>query len=308
LLLLNVVFIIWFERKTLADIYGGIGPKHHGPFGLFQLAFDGMKLIAKEDVIPAKADKMLFIIAPFLVFVPAFMTFAAIPVYNNIYARNFDIGIFYIFGATTLIPVGIILAGWASFNKYSLLGGLRSAAQQISYEVPLLMATLGAVMLSGSLSLVEIVKAQSKVWFIVLQPFAFIFFFIVMLAELNRAPFDMPQAESELVAGYNVEYTGMRFAFFMFGEYAMLLVMSALVTILFLGGWNSPIPALNGLVPGITWFVLKTYLIVFIIIWIRGTFPRLRVDQLMHFSWKVLLPLNLANLLITSAILTVVYL
>lgn len=306
-LLLTVIFLIWWERKLLADIQQRIGPKHHGPFGLFQLAFDGMKLVAKEDIIPGHADKLLFIVAPFIVFVPALMTYIAIPIYKNLIVRDFDIGIFYIFAAATLIPVGMILAGWSSYNKYSMLGALRAAAQQISYEVPLMLATLGAIICAGSLSLVKIVEAQTNVWFIVLQPFGFIFFFIIMLAELNRAPFDMPEAESELVAGYYTEYTGMRFAFMLFGEYAMIFTMSAVVTLLFLGGWNSPvaflqISILEGVYPGIAWFFAKTYLIIFILIWIRGTLPRVRVDQLMSFSWKILLPLNLVNLLVTAGI------
>lgn len=304
--LLTVIFLIWWERKLLADIQQRLGPMHHGPHGLFQLAFDGLKLVSKEDIIPANADKALFIIAPFLVFVPALITFVAIPIYKNLVVRNLDIGVFYIFAAATLIPVGMIVAGWASYNKYSLLGGLRAAAQQITYEVPLMLAILGVVVYAGSLNVIDIVEAQSKIWFILIQPFGFIFFFITIIAELNRAPFDMPEAESELVAGYYTEYTGMRFAFFLFGEYVMLFAMSSMVTLLFLGGWNSPIPGLNGAILGVIWFLIKTYLIIFAIIWIRGTLPRVRVDQLMHFSWKVLIPLNLANVMVTASIMALI--
>lgn len=310
LIMLTLVFLVWLERKLLADIQMRMGPIAHGPFGLFQVAWDGLKLVSKEDIIPENADKLLFVIAPYLVFVPALITYVTIPVYNNIFVRDLDIGVLYVFTAATLLPVGMILAGWSSYNKFSMIGALRSAAQQITYEVPLLLATMGSVMAAGSLSLVKIVEAQKSIWFIVLQPFAFVFFFIIMLAELNRSPFDMPEAESEIIAGYFTEYTGMRFAFFLFGEYAMLFTMCAMVTILFLGGWNSPlaflnIPALNGAVAGVTWFLIKTYIIIFLTIWVRGTLPRVRIDQLMDFSWKVLLPLNLLNLMATA---TVIYL
>jgi NADH-quinone oxidoreductase subunit H len=314
----TAAILIWLERKILADIQMRLGPTAHGPYGLMQLVFDGIKLIGKEDIIPANADKLLFIIAPFIVFVPALATFTVIPLYKTIIVRDLDIGIFYVFAAATLMPVGIIVAGWASYNKYSMIGGIRAAAQQISYEVPLLLSTMGVIMCAGSLSTVKIVEAQSSVWFIVLQPFGFIFFFIIMLAELNRSPFDMPEAESEIIAGYFTEYSGFRFAFFLFAEYMMLFAMSAMVTVLFLGGWYSPLMGLAGYIPhnllflvngpisGIFWFMAKTYFIIFLTMWIRGTVPRVRIDQLMDLSWKVLLPLNLANIMATAVVITIV--
>lgn len=297
LALLNVMVIIYMERKVLADIQVRLGPMRVGWHGILQLIADFIKLVTKEDIIPTKADKLLFIMAPIIVFVPSFLLYLTIPLTEKLVVRDLDIGIFYVFAVAGIFPVGLIIAGWSSFNKYSLLGGLRAAAQQISYEVPLLLSVLGAVMLSGSLSLVSIVNAQKSLWYIFLQPFGFLFYLTVAIAELNRTPFDIPEAESELVAGYMTEYSGMRFAFFFLVEYSNLFILSAVATLVFLGGWLGPI------LPPLVWFLLKTYLVVFLIIWLRGTLPRIRVDQLMDLAWKILLPLALANIMLTGLLI-----
>lgn len=297
LALLNVMVIIYMERKVLADIQVRLGPMRVGWHGILQLIADFIKLVTKEDIIPTKADKLLFIMAPIMVFVPSFLLYLTIPLTEKLVVRDLDIGIFYVFAVAGIFPVGLIIAGWSSFNKYSLLGGLRAAAQQISYEVPLLLSLIGAVMLSGSLSLVSIVNAQKSLWYIFLQPFGFLFYLTVAIAELNRTPFDIPEAESELVAGYMTEYSGMRFAFFFLVEYSNLFIVSAVATLVFLGGWLGPI------LPPLVWFLLKTYLVVFLIIWLRGTLPRIRVDQLMDLAWKILLPLTLANIMLTGLLI-----
>ncbi len=302
-MLLNVLFLTWLERKILGHIQIRMGPMRTGWHGLAQPVVDALKLLTKEDIQAAKVDKWLFRLAPVVVFVPAYLIYLAVPVTDTLVARDFDLSLFYVFAVAALFPIGILMAGWSSNNKYSLLGGLRAAAQQISYEVPMLLSVLGVVMLAGSLSIVEIVKAQTNGplfvggWYIFRQPIGFLLFLVTLSAELNRTPFDMPEAESELVAGYQTEYAGMKFALFMLAEYSNLFILSALGVALFFGGWSGP------LLPPIAWFFIKTYLFVIGMLWIRGSLPRVRVDQLMDLGWKVLLPIGLINILLTGVVI-----
>jgi NADH-quinone oxidoreductase subunit H len=282
------------------------GPLYVGWHGLLQPIADGIKLLFKEDLVVASAHKFLYILAPFIVTVCAFVSFAVVPFGDSIQilGRRVDlviadvnIGILYIFAISSLSVFGIVLAGWSSNNKYSLLGGLRSSGQMISYELPIGMSIIGVLMLSGTLSMVGIVKAQAGMWNVILQPLGFIIFMICGIAECNRTPFDLPEAESELVAGFHVEYSSMKFALFFIAEYAHMLVMSGMAVTLFLGGWQGPI------LPGPLWFMIKVFAILFFFIWLRATFPRFRYDQLMKFGWKVLFPLSILNILITPFIM-----
>lgn len=268
--------------------------------GLLQTVADVLKLLLKEDTIPKAADRPLFILAPIIAFAPAFMVLAVLPFSESLKFSDIGIGLLYYIAISGISTVGILMGGWASNNKYALLGGMRSAAQMISYEVPLVMSVIGIILLTGSLNLVEIVEAQKNLAYLFVQPLAFFIFIIASVAELNRTPFDLPEAESELVAGYHVEYSGFRWAFFMLTEYVYLFAMASITTILFLGGWN-PIPFLE-FIPGVIWFAIKFSFIVFVMIWIRATLPRLRADQLMSFGWKVLLPLALLNIFISAVI------
>lgn len=298
--LLFVVYAIFFERKVIGWAQNRIGPNRVGYWGLLQTVADVLKLLFKEDVIPNKSDELLFRIAPIIAFVPSFGVLAVIPFTESIGFSDFAIGLLYYMALSSITIIGILIGGWSSNNKYSLMGGMRSAAQMISYEIPLVMSVVGIVLTVGSLNLTEIVEAQKDVWFIVPQFVGFIVFLISAIAELNRCPFDLPEAESELVAGYHVEYTGFRFAFFMLTEYVYMFAMASLTTVLYLGGWN----ALFGLtfIPPIIWFVIKFSLVVFFLFWLRATMPRLRADQLMQFSWKVLLPIALLNILLTCVL------
>ncbi|HEY5540337.1 MAG TPA: NADH-quinone oxidoreductase subunit NuoH [Coriobacteriia bacterium] len=294
IVLVNTVVVMYCERKWLGHMQSRLGPMRTGYHGLLQPIADAIKLLGKEDLMPASADRILFLIAPILAFVPAILVYAAMPWVDRFAGASFDVGIFFVFAIAALSPVGVLLAGWASANKYSVIGGFRAAAQQISYEVPMILSTVGVVMLAGSMRLSTIVSAQSHVWNIVTQPLAFILFFIGILAEVNRTPFDIPEAESELVAGFNVEYSSMRFALFFVAEYMNVFTVSLLATLLFLGGWGGPV------LPDIVWLLIKTYAMVFTIIWVRATFPRFRTDQLMVFSWKVLIPAALVNLMLAA--------
>ncbi|CAH0345089.1 NADH-quinone oxidoreductase subunit NuoH [Bacillus sp. CECT 9360] len=294
-----VTFGILSERKVMGFMQMRIGPNQvGGRWGLLQTVADVLKLLIKEDTIPKAADKPLYIIAPIIAFAPAFMVLATLPFTDRLQFADLGVGLLYYIAVSGLTTVGMVTAGWASNNKYSLIGGMRAAAQMISYEIPLVMSVIGIILLTGSLNLNEIVAAQENIWYIVLQPVAFIVFLIASVAELNRVPFDLPEAESELVAGYHVEYSGFRWAMFMLSEYVYMFAMAALTTILFLGGWN-PLPFL-GFIPGAVWFALKFSLVIYLLIWIRVTFPRLRADQLMEFGWKLLLPVALANIFITA--------
>jgi NADH-quinone oxidoreductase subunit H len=301
----------WVERRVAGRIQSRIGPNRVGPQGFFQWLADGLKVFLKEDFIPAAADRKLFIMAPYLVFGGFFAIFVTIPFGDRLIISDFNIGIFYFLAISSLVVVGILMSGWASNNKWSLLGGMRSAAQVISYEIPISLALMPVVLLTGSLSMQSIISAQGVwpwQWYVCHNPFTFIacfIFFISSLAEGNRAPFDMPEAESELVAGYNTEYSGMRFVFFFFAEWANLYVMAALTVTLFLGGWNSPF-AINTTLFGLLTepinlagplvFILKSFFLVFVIIWIRWTLPRLRVDHLMNMCWKYLVPLSFGGI------------
>ena len=298
-----VTYAIYFERKVIGWMQFRKGPNRVGPFGLLQTVADVAKLLLKEDTIPAKADRVLFIMAPALAFIPSFAALAIIPYGMNLQFADVNVGFLYYVALSGVTTIAIVTAGWASNNKYALLGGMRSAAQMISYEVPLVISVVGVAMMTGSLNLREIVLAQEGYfwnWNFLPQIIGFGVFLVSALAELNRTPFDLPEAESELVAGYHTEYSGFRFAFFMLAEYVYLYAIACLTTILFLGGWHPPLPQLD-FIPGIVWFILKFLLVVFFVFWVRATFPRLRVDQLMGLAWKVLLPLAMLNIFITAA-------
>lgn len=300
--ILFVTYAIYFERKFIGWMQFRKGPNRVGPLGLLQTVADVTKLLIKEDTIPSKADRGLFILAPALAFIPSFAVLAFIPYTLNLQFADLNVGFLYYIALSGITTIAIVVGGWASNNKYALLGGMRSAAQMISYEVPLVMSVVGIVMMTGSLNLRDIVVAQGGYfweWNFVPQILGFGIFLISAISELNRTPFDLPEAESELVAGYHVEYSGFRFAFFMLTEYIYVYAIACLTTILFLGGWNPPFPALD-FIPGLIWFFLKFAFIVFALFWIRATFPRLRVDQLMSLAWKVLLPLAILNIFLTA--------
>jgi NADH-quinone oxidoreductase subunit H len=285
-----------------------IGPNRVGPLGLLQSVADVTKLLIKEDTIPRKAERNLFILAPIITFVPSFVVVATIPFTDRLYNADLNVGLLYYVALSGISTIGIVLGGWASNNKYALLGGMRSAAQMISYEIPLVISVVGAVMMSGSLNLRTIVSHQLGGfwhWNFLPSIVGFVVFIIAAVSELNRTPFDLPEAESELVAGYHVEYSGFRFAFFMLAEYVYVFALSALATVVFLGGWDAPLPFLD-FIPGIIWFLLKFSFIVFFLFWIRATLPRVRIDQLMGLGWKVLLPLALANIFITAIFMGIV--
>ena len=289
-----VLFLTYAERKFLGRIQRRLGPMRTGPFGLLQPVADAIKLLSKEDLVPGRADKFLFWIAPLIVFVPAIVIWVSIPFTRNIVIENLELGIFFVLAVMGLSIAGILMAGWSSFNKYAMLGAVRAAAQLISYELPLLVAVLGVVMIAGSLDLQVIVAEQNTGWFIVLQPVAFLLFFTAGLAEVGRTPFDIPMAESEVIGGPFVEYSGMHWSMFFLAEYANTFAIGALTTVLFLGGWSGP------LLPGLLWFSIKTLSVIFFIFWLRATLPRFRIDQLMTFCWKFLIPISFLNILVTG--------
>lgn len=292
-------FLIWLERRLLALWQDRYGPNRAGPFGLLQVLADMIKIFTKEDWIPPFADRAVFVIAPAIIMVTVLMSFAVVPFAPGIYVTNFNIAILFFLGMSSLGVYSIVLAGWASNNKYSLLGGLRAAAQMMSYEVFMGLSLMGVVLLAGSFNLTTIVEAQKNLWFIVPQFLGFVLFLIAGVAEARRLPFDLPEAEAELIAGFHSEYSGMKFGMFFVGEYLGVLLISSMITVLFLGGWRGP------WLPGIVWFFIKMFAFVCFFILLRATLPRLRFDQLMSLGWKVMLPLALANLLVTGAIVTV---
>jgi NADH-quinone oxidoreductase subunit H len=319
ILLTTVAYTVLMERKVLGFIQLRYGPNRVGPWGLLQPLADLLKLLFKEEFTPPGANKILFILAPVITAGAAFLPFAVIPFANtilppeiSIYGFKLDltvanlnqgviadtnIGLLYIFAVGSLGVYGAVLGGWASNNKYSLLGGLRLGAQMVSYELALGLSVIGVLMLAGTLSTVQIVDAQKYIPFVVYQPLGFLIFMIAAMAECARTPFDLIECENELVAGYQTEYSSMKWALFMMGEYTHIIVASALAVTLFLGGWHGPV------LPPIAWFVIKTFALVFFFIWVRGTYPRFRFDQLMQLGWKVLLPLSLVNILVTGAVI-----
>ena len=292
--LITAIIFIWLERRGLGRLQIRLGPNRAGPFGLLQPLADVLKLLIKEDTVPAKADKLVFWLAPIVALAPVLMLFAVIPFQSGALLADLNIGILYVIAISSLASVGVFMAGWASNNKYSLIGAMRDVAMLISYEIPIVISIVGVILITGSLSLTEIVGAQESIPFILLQPLGFLIFFLGSLAESNRTPFDLVEADSEIVAGYHIEYSGMKYGTLMLTEYAEIIAISALVTTLFLGGWQGP------LLPPILWFFIKVSAVFLLSVWIRGTIPRLRIDQVMAFAWKFLLPLALINLLVTS--------
>jgi NADH-quinone oxidoreductase subunit H len=316
-LMLSVAYMTWLERKVLGHIQVRFGPNRCGPFGLLQPFSDGIKAFFKEDLVPARSDKVIFVMGPMISIISAISLFAVVPFGNQfalpftdwvvkLHVADIDIGLLYIFAIASIGEFGIVLGGWASGNKYGLTGSLRAAAQMISYEVALGISIVGVIILSQSLRLTEIISLQAggfwnwNIWY---QPVAFVLFIICGLAEINRTPFDMPEAEAELACGFNIEYSSMKFALYFMAEYAHMITMGAVAVTLFLGGWQPPIPAL-GFIPGVIWFCIKLFAFQFFFIWERGTMPRLRYDHIMKFGWKVLLPLALINLIVTGFIVS----
>ena len=308
--MLHVAYATYFERKVIGHMQVRLGPMRVGPHGLLQPFADGLKLFFKEDVIPANSDKPVFYLAPVIFLVAALTSLAVIPYYQGFVIADINIGLLFIFAMSSLGAYGIIISGWASNSKYAFLGGLRSAAQVISYEISMGLSLVGVMIMAGSLNLTEIVNAQYESpygIFAIPQIIGFIVFVIAAVAETNRTPFDLPEAESELVAGYFVEYSGFRFALFFLGEYIGMFIMSSIGAICFLGGWTIPkyitdvLPFLS-YVPGIVWFLLKVYAFIFFYYWIRATVPRYRYDQLMAIGWKILIPVALANIVITGLV------
>src|SRR5215216_1021626 len=316
--LIGVTYMVLLERKVIAWVQVRLGPMRVGPYGILQPIADAVKLILKEDITPTRADKWIFTAAPIIVMVPALITFAVIPFGPPVnlfgrqvplYITDVNVGLLYIVSVAAIGVYGIILGGWASNSKFPLLASLRASAQLISYEVAVTMTLVSLIMTAGSLSMVKIVESQynANVWFIFIQPLAFFIYFVGGLAETNRAPFDLPEAEQELTGGFHTEYSGMRFALFFLAEYANMIVVSSVATTLFLGGWLRPFPNVAWLsvldfIPGWTWFLIKSFVFLYVFIWVRATLPRYRYDQLMRLGWKMLIPLAIANLVVTGIV------
>jgi len=292
--------LIWFERRLLAFFQERLGPNRRGPMGSMQVVADVIKIIAKEDWVPPFADRPVFVIAPALVFMTTLLSFSVMAFSPNFFVADLNIGLLFVLAMSSIGVYSVVLGGWSSNNKYSLIGGMRAAAQMLSYEVFMGLSLMGVVMMAGSFNMIAIVEAQRRVWFCLPQFGGFLIFVIAGFAEARRLPFDLPEAESELVAGYHTEYSGMKFALFFFGEYIGITLFSALMVTLFFGGWLGPV------LPGLLWFVLKTAALVCLFILARATLPRPRYDQLMSMGWKVMLPLALLNLLITGAVLLMI--
>lgn len=307
-------YLTFYERRALARIQVRIGPNRAGPSGWLQPVADGIKLIFKEEVIPARAYKVLFVLAPMITVFPALVILAVIPwgtaitVFGRtipLYLTDISVGVLYLVAIASISVYGIVLAGWSSNNKYAMMGGIRSSAQMVSYELALGLALIGPILIAGTMSLMGIVEAQNPIWFIIYQPIGFLVFFIASVAEVNRAPFDMPEAEQELTAGYHAEYSGMKFALFFMAEYVKMIAISAIGATLFLGGFRGPfVDQLPILGPFYLFF--KILVLLFVLIWLRATLPRLRYDQLMAFGWKILLPVALANVFLTAVVLVLI--
>ena len=306
-LLIGVAYLTYIERKVIAAMHLRRGPNVVGPFGLLQPLADGLKLFFKETIIPSGANRIVFVMAPMITFSLALMAWAVIPLGADMVAADINVGILYLFAISSLGVYGVLMAGWASNSKYAFLGAIRSAAQMVSYEVSMGFIIITVLLVAGSLNLSDIVNAQKEsVWFIVPLFPMFVIFFISTLAETNRHPFDLPEAEAELVAGYNVEYSAMTFALFFLGEYANMILMCAMTTILFLGGWLPPFEvAPFTWVPGPIWLIFKICVLLFLFLWIRATFPRYRYDQLMRLGWKVFLPISLASVVLVAGVVLV---
>jgi len=307
-LLLIAGWMVWVERKLLGRFQVRFGPNRAGKFGFFQPLADIIKLVTKEDTVPGEADRSIFLLSPAVIALTTLLLFAVVPFGEGLTFRgrtipmviaDFNVGILYVFALLSIGVYGIALGGWASNSKYSLLGGIRGAAQMISYEIPLVLSLIPVIMLAGSFSLVDIVNAQARYPFIVVQPVSFALFFLSAAAEIKRIPFDLPEAENELVAGYHTEYSGMRFGLYFLGEYISLIVLGSLVAVFFWGGWRGPF------LPPLAWFIIKVWVVIFFMIWMRGALPRLRYDQLMRLGWKVLIPVALLNIIATGALMRI---
>jgi len=313
LVMLVVAYLTLLERKVLAHMQIRLGPMFAGWHGILQPIADGLKLFFKEDIITKEADKLFYFLSPALSIVPTIMIFAVIPFGDEttlwgllkepvkLSITELNIGLLYVFAMGGLSTYGVVFGGWSQNNKYALLGGVRAAAQLISYEVAFTLSVFGVVLLAGSLNLVDIVNKQKDMWYIVYQPIGFLLFLIASVAELKRTPFDLPEAESELVAGFHADYSSMKFAMFFMAEYASIIVCSCMGTVLFLGGWHGP-----SFLPPFVWYMLKVFVLMYIIIWLRATYPRLRYDQLMKFGWKVMIPLGFVNIFATAIVLILV--
>jgi len=307
-LLLGAGWMVWVERKLLGRFQVRFGPNRAGKFGFFQPMADIIKLLTKEDTVPGEADRFLFLFSPAVIATTTLLLFAVVPFGEGLTFRgrlipmviaDFNVGILYVFALLSLGVYGVALGGWASNSKYSLLGGIRGAAQMISYEIPLVLSLVPVIMLARSFSLVDIVNAQARYPFIVAQPVSFVLFSLSATAEIKRIPFDLPEAENELVAGYHTEYSGMRFGLYFMGEYISLIVLGSLVAVFFWGGWRGPF------LPPLVWFIIKVWIVIFFMIWMRGALPRLRYDQLMRLGWKVLIPIALLNIIATGALMRI---
>lgn len=311
---LNAAMLVWMERKVAGHIQRRIGPKEVGPFGLFQSFADGIKLMTKQLIVPEGADVPLFKVAPMLVMIPAIMCFVTIPFGEQLAARNINIGLLLIFAIASVNVFALLLGGWASNNKYAIISAARAVSQNVAYEIPMLITAITVVMFTGTMNLHEIVLGQAGGFWnwnilpftknflmVLLMPVSFLIFFICSMAETNRAPFDLGEAESELVAGFHTEYAGMGFGLFFLGEYANVFIGCSLAVILFLGGWQCPL----GLYPGVHWFLIKVYFLIFVVMWARWTFPRTTFYGLLNLSWKILIPVSLFNLVLTGALIKV---
>ncbi len=297
----NVIILLWIDRRLSGFFQERLGPNRIGPFGLLQALVDAVKLIGKESIMPSAVDRFIYEVAPVFTFAVTIMLYAVLPYGYGMSAVNINVGILYFTAVSSTSVIAILMAGWSSNNKYSLIGGMRTVAQVISYEIPLAFSMLGIVMLTGTLNLGDIVASQDKIWNIFLQPVAFIVFLIAALAELNKAPFDLIEAEQELVSGFHTEYSGMRFALFFMAEYANIFVVAGLGVTLFFGGWQGP------LLPSWLWFMIKTYLLILFIEWLRWTLPRARIEQMMKFNWKILIPVSIANIFVTGIVIKLLH-
>ena len=298
---LNAIMMGYLERKIAGHVQRRPGPMEVGSHGILQLVVDGVKLVGKELLIPVNVDRTLFRLGPILSFTPVILPLLVIPFSEKLQARDLNLGLLFIVSMTSINVMAMLVAGWGSNNKYSMFGAMRAVAQSIAYEIPILLSMLAVVLMTNTFSLKEIVGAQQNIWFIVLQPLAFIIYIISGVAETNRAPFDLPEAESELTAGFHTEYSGMGFSLFFLGEYTNMFTVASVATVLFLGGWHGP-PLPYGQYLGIVWFFLKVYFLLFFMIMIRWTYPRVRFDQLLNFAWKYLVPFSLVNILITAVV------